>query len=370
MFKGKGEAQQDGRRDKIVFRIKPHTHQRCLEGSKQNFVHTRTQGPHKSLSQTCLWVFECLLRRHESAVACLGDRGSGCSRYGRSGMQAQSQRHRTNNQQTGGQLRQRNSWIVVNVLGSTANFPIWGSGKETENPQGIWLDGQWDLIAELPQDWGNKSLGEHKPNFVPTRTQGEGAVTPQETEPDLSVSVQESPVEAWACSGLSWGQRHWIQQSWYKYFWRELLLPLSVFCLRLAAGREHSPTHQQKIGLKIYWAWPCPSEQEPDSPIASLHPQEASRSLLSLSIRGRQDGNHSYRRLTKLFTWITDLSNSMKLWAMPYKATQNGQVMVKSFNKMWSTGEENGKLHQYSHLENPMNSVKRKKQKIWPWKMN
>ena len=25
-------------------------------------------------------------------------------------------------------------------------------------------------------------------------------------------------------------------------------------------GREHSPTHQQKIGLKIFWAWPCPSE--------------------------------------------------------------------------------------------------------------
>ena len=48
---------------------------------------------------------------------------------------------------------------------------------------------------------------------------------------------------------------------------------------------------------------------------------------------------------------------------MPYKATQNGQVMVKSFNKMWSTGEGNGKLFQYSHLENPMNSVKRKKTK-------
>ena len=27
-------------------------------------------------------------------------------------------------------------------------------------------------------------------------------------------------------------------------------------------GREISPTHQQKIGLKIYWAWPCPSEQD------------------------------------------------------------------------------------------------------------
>ena len=25
-------------------------------------------------------------------------------------------------------------------------------------------------------------------------------------------------------------------------------------------GREHCPPHQDKIGLKIYWAWPCPSE--------------------------------------------------------------------------------------------------------------
>ena len=30
----------------------------------------------------------------------------------------------------------------------------------------------------------------------------------QETEPDLPVSVQESPVEVWVDSGLSWGQGH------------------------------------------------------------------------------------------------------------------------------------------------------------------
>ena len=34
-----------------------------------------------------------------------------------------------------------------------------------------------------------------------------GAVSPQETEPDLPVSVQESLVEAWADSGLLRGQR-------------------------------------------------------------------------------------------------------------------------------------------------------------------
>ena len=76
-----------------------------------------------------------------------------------------------------------------------------------------------------------------------------------------------------------------------------------------------------------------------------------------------QNENHKHRKVTKLITWIIAWSNSVKLWAMPYKATQNGQVMVKSFNKMWSTGEGNGKLFQYSHLENPMNSVKRKKTK-------
>ena len=35
--------------------------------------------------------------------------------------------------------------------------------------------------------------------------------------------------------------------------------------------------------------------------------------------------------------------------------------MVKSSDTMWSTGEENGKPLQYSYLENPMNSMKRQK---------
>ena len=35
--------------------------------------------------------------------------------------------------------------------------------------------------------------------------------------------------------------------------------------------------------------------------------------------------------------------------------------MVERSNRMWSTGEGNGKLFQYSFLENPMNSMKRQK---------
>ena len=41
--------------------------------------------------------------------------------------------------------------------------------------------------------------------------------------------------------------------------------------------------------------------------------------------------------------------------------TQDEQVMVESSDKMWSTGEGNGKPLQYFCLENPMNSMKRKK---------
>ena len=45
------------------------------------------------------------------------------------------------------------------------------------------------------------------------------------------------------------------------------------------------------------------------------------------------------------------------------RATQDGRVIVESSDKMWVTGEENGKLLQYSCLENPINSMKRQKDK-------
>ena len=46
---------------------------------------------------------------------------------------------------------------------------------------------------------------------------------------------------------------------------------------------------------------------------------------------------------------------------MPCKATKDRQVIVESSDKTRSTGEGNGKPIQYSCLKNPMNSVKRKK---------
>ena len=46
---------------------------------------------------------------------------------------------------------------------------------------------------------------------------------------------------------------------------------------------------------------------------------------------------------------------------MTYGATQDTWVMVERSDRMQSTGEGNGKPLQYSCLENPMNSMKRQK---------
>ena len=46
---------------------------------------------------------------------------------------------------------------------------------------------------------------------------------------------------------------------------------------------------------------------------------------------------------------------------MASRATQDGWVMVESSDKTWFTEEGNGKPFQYSCLEDPMNSMKRQK---------
>ena len=64
-------------------------------------------------------------------------------------------------------------------------------------------------------------------------------------------------------------------------------------------------------------------------------------------------------------TRTTALSNSMKL-SHAQGVTQDGRVMVERSDRMWSTGEGNGKPLQYPCLENPMNSMKRQNDRILP----
>ena len=83
--------------------------------------------------------------------------------------------------------------------------------------------------------------------------------------------------------------------------------------------------------------------------------------------RGHQRANtlkpYSQKTSQSNHTRTTALSNSMKL-SHAHGTTQDGWVMVERFDRMWSTGEWNGKPLQYSCLENPMNSMKRQNDRI------
>ena len=160
--RAKEKPQQDSRRRAVIHNIKSQTHYRCSEGANKTSC---TPGPrewssdlHKRLSQTCLSVFEWPLRRHESAVTCHGDGGSGCSRPGRRGMWHRFFWRRlplapvslwAEDPQTKVQLYERSSRTVAKVLGLTADFPTWGLVKGLRKPREFDFEGQGDLTAEL-----------------------------------------------------------------------------------------------------------------------------------------------------------------------------------------------------------------------------
>ena len=109
-------------------------------------------------------------------------------------------------------------------------------------------------LPDLTQDRGNRLLeGTNKTLCMPGSRRKEQ--WPQEADPDLPVSVQESLAEAWVGRGLLQGRGHTAclgPLEGGRHYLHHLHGSLAS---GQTTGREHSPAHQQKIGFKIYWAW-------------------------------------------------------------------------------------------------------------------
>ena len=146
---------------------------------------------------------------------------------------------------------------ILSLLDSTsaAHFPPPSRLSEQTGPTRLWSRRMcihllpWELqnCKELLNNHGEDNVGSHwkkiphvrgqrrspnemvgeaksclKSNLIPIRdtrrckqNPGKGAMTPpQETEPDMPLSVWVSPVEEWVSSGLPWAQRLWQQQNW------------------------------------------------------------------------------------------------------------------------------------------------------------
>ena len=122
----------------------------------------------------------------------------------------------------------------------------------------VWLQ-NFHRTGEIRNSWMAQ-------NLVCTSTEGKGAVIPQETEPDLP----------WVFDGLLWrhgsavtchGDRGTSSCSSGRHVLAEVLLEVTIPTIepvdsrtrlpqaKKVAGREHSPTYQQTVGVKIYWAW-------------------------------------------------------------------------------------------------------------------
>ena len=67
---------------------------------------------------------------------------------------------------------------VEKVLGPNQTFKPGDPTKGLRMSRESDFEGQWDLITELPQDWGKQTFGEYEQNFVSTKTQGKEAVIP------------------------------------------------------------------------------------------------------------------------------------------------------------------------------------------------
>ena len=218
--RAKEKPQQDGRRGEITFRTKPHTHQRRSQGTNKILC---TPGPrpytdwtrpaHECLSVSCGGTGQQWPATGTGALAAadLGHAACDIKPSWRKVLLAPPQSHRADNPQTAEQLYQGNSHTVKKVLGPTTDFPTWEFIKGTEDPWGIWLWRPVGFDDRTCTGLGKQTLGGHRQNLVHLRSQEKGAaVSPQETEPDLFVSVHESPTEAWVNSGLLRDQGLWI----------------------------------------------------------------------------------------------------------------------------------------------------------------
>ena len=128
----------------------------------------------------------------------------------------------------------------------------------------------------------------------------------------------------------------------------------------------------KQIRLMLPW-WTCiPCDETPQQEfwmsLPSVSPiRKLPQACYSYPPEGRQNENHNCRKLIKLITWTTALSNSLKLWAMPCGAAQDGQgwrVLTKSGPL------EKGMANHFSSLAWRTHWRVWKVKKIGHWQMN
>ena len=279
----KEKHQWDRRRGAIMFRIKPCTCQRCLEGANKALCtpgsRERISDLHKRLTVLPLsvWVSPAEAR---SAMACRGERSSGYSRPWRHSVWDKSSRRRSalappksrqaDNPQTGEQLYQRSSCMVAKVLEPTTDSPTWGSGKGTENPQGIWLWRPVGFHCRISTGLGNRLLegatnlftsGPRRKEQWPCNKLSQTCLwVPWSLRRRCGLTVASCGVRALTTTDLG------APECWRKSFWKRLPLPLPEFGLRPDYREGTQPHPSAENWIKNLLGMTLPTGARPSFP--------------------------------------------------------------------------------------------------------
>ena len=159
--RAKEKPQQDDRRGKIAFRIKPLTHQRCLGG------------PNKPCAPGDLTETEPDLPL--------------------------------------------NVWVSPAAVWFSSGLP-WGQGLWVQQTW-AWHKPSWRRSHLIPLQ-SHQNLHRTRETDSWRAQTKPGAHQDQLTQTCLWVSVHESLVEVWVVSGLLQVQRHWVRQCVHRTFWR------------------------------------------------------------------------------------------------------------------------------------------------------
>ena len=152
-------------------------------------------------------------------------------------------------------------WHIVCTAFTASYFRIWSSST------GIWLWRPVGFDYRTYTGLGKQTLGGHKQNLACTRTQGKGAVTPQET----ARLACECPGVPGGGMGWKWhaagsGALSVAVCAWELLKEVAIIFITSTIVWSQVKQQGGSIAHfQQKIGLKIYWAWP-PIRTRPSFP--------------------------------------------------------------------------------------------------------
>ena len=310
-------TQQDGRRGKFTFKIKPHSYQRRSEGSKKPCAHQDSGSPQR-LRENCVWVSPV-----EVWVSSGLPQGQG--------------------------LWVQQTWVW--------HKPSWRRSQLTQHRAVRTYTG----LGNRPLEGINRNLcapGPKRKEHDPTRDRprlgcecpgvsngGVGWWWPAAELGALSVAVQ-----AWDLLKVT------------------IIFITSTIVWRQVNNREGTqPYPSTENWIKDLLSLAPPIRTRPSFPLSQSLPSGSIQKPLTL-LEGRQTENHSHRKLTNLITWTTVLSNSMKLWAMPCGAPKMDGSWWRGLTECGP--QEKGMANHFSILPLRTPWTVWKGKKIGQWKMN